>query len=111
RLLGPDAGAVTLDGTDVRATPSRGVARRLAILRQDPHLTARLTVRDLVEFGRFPHSGGRLTAECRDAVAEALEFCDLVSLAGRPIHELSGGQRQRAYIAMVLAQQTRYVLL
>ncbi|WP_084104695.1 ABC transporter ATP-binding protein [Demequina sp. NBRC 110056] len=111
RILGADAGVVSVEGLDVFSAPSREVAKRLSILRQDQHLTARITVRELVEFGRFPHSHGRLTPECREAVASAIEYCDLAELADRPIHQLSGGQRQRAFVAMVLAQDTRYVLL
>ncbi|WP_084038805.1 ABC transporter ATP-binding protein [Demequina sp. NBRC 110053] len=111
RILGADAGGVTADGVDVLNAPSRAVATILSILRQEHHTTARITVRELVEFGRFPHSHGRLTPECRAAVAEALAYCDLTDLAERPIHQLSGGQRQRAYVAMVLAQDTHYVLL
>lgn len=111
RILDADAGTVTADGVDVFASPGHEVARKLSILRQDHNTTARISVRELVEFGRYPHSKGRLTPACHDAVDVALSYCDLEDLEHRPIHELSGGQRQRAYIAMVLAQDTRYVLL
>lgn len=111
RLLGADGGRVTVDGMDVATTPGRDLARRLSILRQENRFTARLTVRDLVGFGRYPHSRGRLTAECRDRIEAALGFLDLVPLADRFLDELSGGQRQRAYVAMVLCQDTDYVLL
>ena len=111
RILGPDAGTASVDGVDVFSASSREVAKRLSVLRQDTHMTARITVRELVEFGRFPHSGGRLTPDCRAAVTSALSYCDLDHLAHRGLHELSGGQRQRAFVAMVLAQDTRYVLL
>ncbi|OLT48283.1 ABC transporter ATP-binding protein [Cellulosimicrobium sp. CUA-896] len=111
RLLPSEGGRVTVDGDDVRTTPGPVLARRLGILRQDNHLTVRLTVRDLVTFGRYPHSRGRTTPEDERHVAAALEYLDLEGLAGRYLDELSGGQRQRAFVAMVLAQDTRYVLL
>lgn len=111
RILDADAGTVMADGVDVFNAPGHEVAKKLSILRQDHSTTARITVRELVEFGRYPHSKGRLTPACHAAVDEAIAFCDLGDLQHRPIHELSGGQRQRAYIAMVLAQDTRYVLL
>ncbi|SHH36692.1 ABC transporter ATP-binding protein [Geodermatophilus nigrescens] len=111
RLLRPDTGRVTVDGLDVATTPSAELARRLAVLRQDNHVAARLTVQDLVEFGRFPHSRGRLTVDDRDAVERALVHLGLEGYRRRFLDELSGGQRQRAFIAMVLAQDTRYVLL
>ena len=111
RILGADAGTVTVEGLDVFRSPSKDVATKLSILRQDQHTTARITVRELVEFGRYPHSQGRLTPACHDAIDSAIEYCDLGDLTERPLHQLSGGQRQRAYVAMVLAQDTRYVLL
>ena len=111
RILGADAGMVSVEGLDVFRGPSTDVAKKLSILRQDQHTSARITVRELVEFGRYPHSRGRLTAHCHEAVASAVSYCDLEDLVDRPIHQLSGGQRQRAYVAMVLAQDTRYVLL
>ncbi|WP_210509147.1 ABC transporter ATP-binding protein [Naasia sp. SYSU D00057] len=111
RLLTPDAGRITVDDHDVRTTPGPVLARLLATLRQENSLVARVTVRELASFGRFPHSRGRLTAADRARVEESLEYLDLVPLAGRFLDELSGGQRQRAFIAMVLAQDTKYVLL
>lgn len=111
RLAAMDAGTVTVDGLDVARTASDVLARRLAILRQDNHLTARLTVRDLVSFGRYPHSKGRLTVEDRGHIDRALAYLGLEDLAGRFLDALSGGQRQRAFVAMVLCQDTDYVLL
>jgi iron complex transport system ATP-binding protein len=111
RLVPMTAGTVTIDGLDVTSTPSAVLAKRLSILRQENRLSSRLTVRDLVEFGRYPHSKGRLTAEDRTHVAKTIDFLDLGELAGRFLDELSGGQRQRAYVAMVLCQDTDYVLL
>ncbi|WP_347349735.1 ATP-binding cassette domain-containing protein [Nigerium sp.] len=111
RLMGPRAGTVTVDGLDVTTTPSDALARRLAILKQDNHLSVRLTVEELVAFGRYPHSHGRLTASDHDHVRRAMGYLDLEPLAGRFLDELSGGQRQRAFVAMVLAQDTDYILL
>ncbi|MTE23019.1 ABC transporter ATP-binding protein [Microbacterium sp. ZXX196] len=111
RLIAPDAGSVHIDGLDVARAPARDIARALAVLRQDNVVASRLTVQDLVEFGRFPHSQGRLTAVDRAKIDEAIGYLDLDALRGRFLDELSGGQRQRAFIAMVLAQDTKYVLL
>ncbi len=111
RLLTPDAGRLSVDGMDVATTPSHRLATVLAVLRQDNHVAARLTVHDLVEFGRFPHSRGRLTSVDREHIERAISYLDLQPFRDRFLDELSGGQRQRAFIAMVLAQDTRYVLL
>ncbi|SEE98819.1 ABC transporter ATP-binding protein [Ruania alba] len=111
RLIQPDEGRVRIDDLDVATAPSRILATRLAVLRQDNHIAARLTVADLVEFGRFPHSRGRLTTDDRDHVERALDYLELQPFRDRYLDQLSGGQRQRAFVAMVLAQDTRYVLL
>jgi iron complex transport system ATP-binding protein len=71
----------------------------------------RITVRELVSFGRFPYSKGRLTSEDKELIDYALEKLGLVEMAEDRIDTLSGGQLQRAYIAMILAQDTEYILL
>ncbi len=111
RLMKMDAGRVTVDGLDVSTTASDVLARRLAILRQDNHFESRLTVEDLVTFGRYPHSKGRPTLEDREHVEASLRYLELEDLRHRFLDELSGGQRQRAFVAMVLCQDTDYVLL
>ncbi|WP_340540111.1 iron ABC transporter ATP-binding protein [Nocardioides sp. GXZ039] len=111
RLLSPDQGAVRVDDLDVLRAKPDVVARKLAVLRQDNHLTARLTVVDLVRFGRFPYSKGHLDAEDHEIVERSLDYLQLGEFRDRHLDELSGGQRQRAFIAMVLAQDTDYVLL
>jgi len=110
RLIRPDSGQVLLDGHDVAATPGDRLARRLSLLRQDNHIGARLTVWDLVSFGRYPYSKGRYTAEDRGHVERAIDFLELRPFAHRFLDELSGGQRQRAFIAMIVCQDTDYVL-
>ncbi|WDR00625.1 ABC transporter ATP-binding protein [Devosia sp. J2-20] len=111
RLMAMDTGTVVIDGLNIATTPSDVLARRLSILRQDNHMTARLTVRDLVSFGRYPYSKGRLTTEDQHHIEQALGYLNLLELADRFLDELSGGQRQRAFVAMVLCQDTDYVLL
>ncbi|GLQ11107.1 iron ABC transporter ATP-binding protein [Devosia yakushimensis] len=111
RLMSMDRGTVTVDGLDVTQTSSEVLAKRLSILRQDNHMTARLTVRDLVSFGRYPYSKGRLTADDKTHIDNAISYLNLTDLADRFLDELSGGQRQRAFVAMVLCQDTDYVLL
>ena len=111
RLLAPDEGTIEVAGLDVHRTPSKTVAKTVSILRQENHFVTRLTVRQLVSFGRYPYSGGRLTQADEDKISEAIDFLDLTDLEQRFLDQLSGGQRQRAYVAMVLAQDTDYLLL
>ena len=108
RLEDPSAGRVLLDGQDIRSFRNNDLAKRLAVLKQDNTLSARLTVRDLVAFGRYPYSKGRPTPEDRKQVNEALNLVGMKAYKDRFLDELSGGQRQRAFIAMVLAQDTEY---
>lgn len=111
RLQPLQSGSITVDGLAVDTTPSRQLAKVMAILRQDPGVASRLRVAELVGFGRFPHHHGRLTAQDREIVAASLEQFDLSDLAQRFIDTLSGGQRQRALVAMTFCQGTDYVLL
>lgn len=111
RLLAPSSGAVLIDGLDVVTTPSAVLAKRLSILRQDNHIATRLSVEDLVSFGRYPYSKGRTNTEDKDHIDRAIAYLNLETLRHRYIDELSGGQRQRAYVAMVLCQDTDYILL
>ena len=111
RLIAQDDGSVDFEGKDMSKWKSRDLARRLAILTQSNHVQMKLTVRELVAFGRFPYSGGRLTEEDRQKIGDAISYMELTELKDRFIDELSGGQRQRAYIAMVIAQDTEYILL
>ncbi len=107
-LLG---GEITIDGQTLEEWDSQELARTIAILRQENHLAIRLTVAELVMLGRHPHSSGRRTREDYAHVADALDCVDMRDHADRFIDELSGGQRQRAFIAMALAQDTKYLLL
>lgn len=111
RLLDADNGQVFLDDRGMAEYKSDDLAKRLSILRQSNHLDLRLTVKDLVAFGRFPYSKGRLTAEDQQHIAQAIAFAQLGDMKDSYIDELSGGQRQRAFIAMIIAQDTEYILL
>ncbi|WP_295628344.1 ABC transporter ATP-binding protein [uncultured Corynebacterium sp.] len=111
RLVGMDEGSIEIAGYDVSSTKSADLAKIVSILRQENHFVTRLTVRQLVGFGRFPYSKGRITAEDEKIITRSIDFLGLTELEGRYLDELSGGQRQRAYVAMVLAQDTDYILL
>lgn len=111
RLLNLDEGQIQVANMDVSASKSGDLAKVLTILRQENHFVTRLTVRQLAGFGRFPYSKGRLTKEDELIISKYIDFLDLTDLENRYLDELSGGQRQRAYVAMVLCQETEYVLL
>lgn len=111
RLLQKDQGVLTIKGQEIEAWNSSELAKELAVLKQQQHYQAKLTVEELVNFGRFPYSKGRLTNEDRERVQQALSYLDIENLRNRYLNTLSGGQLQRVYIAMVLAQDTEFILL
>ncbi|MWP61106.1 ATP-binding cassette domain-containing protein [Gilliamella sp. Pas-s25] len=111
RLLLADEGQVKIQNMDVVNTPSDKLATYLSVLRQENRFTSRLTVFELVGFGRYPYTKGRLNADDYNHIHRALDFLNLTEYKERFLDELSGGQRQRAYVAMVLCQDTEYVLL
>lgn len=111
RLIARDSGKIEFEGEDIAKWKSKELSKRLAILTQSNNIQMKLTVRELVAFGRFPYSGGRLTEEDEKIINKAITYMELEEFQNRFIDELSGGQRQRAYIAMVIAQDTEYVLL
>lgn len=111
RLIASDAGLINFEGKELGKWNSRELSKRLAILTQSNNIQMKLTVRELVIFGRFPYSGSHMTREDNKIIDQAIEYMELTGIQERFIDELSGGQRQRAYIAMVIAQDTEYVLL
>ncbi len=111
RLIAKDAGVIRFDDKDIARWKSKELAKRLAILTQHNNVQMKLTVRELVAFGRFPYSGSHLTREDERIIDRAIAYMELQAFEERFIDELSGGQRQRAYIAMVIAQDTEYILL
>lgn len=111
RILDRDSGDIEIDDKNLEAYPSDELARKISFLSQSNNINIRLTVRELVQFGRFPYSKGRLTDEDRQKVERAMGFLRISDIADKRLDELSGGQRQLAYIAMIIAQDTKYIFL
>lgn len=111
RLLTPTRGDIMIEGRRVADIHIGDYAKRVATLRQSPEFNLRLTVEELVSFGRFPYSRGSLTSEDYQAIDEAIAFLTLEPVRSIYLDELSGGQRQMAFLAMTIAQQTPCLLL
>ena len=109
--LAPSRGGISLDGMDAARIAPAQLARKMAVVAQNLTVASRVRVKDLIGFGRWPHSQGRLTAADRAAIGDAIELFGLAPLQQRFLDELSGGQRQRAFIAMAYAQDTGWLLL
>ncbi len=111
RLQTLQSGQIEINGQDLQQISHGDLAQMLAILPQVLTSTHRISVEDLVGFGRYPYSRGRLGPKDREIVAEVLESFELQEIKHRFLDTLSGGQRQRAYTAMAWAQDTEYLLL
>lgn len=111
KILSRDSGEVYIEGKEIADWTTEELAKKVAFLKQMNNINIRLTVEDLVGFGRFPYSQGRLTAEDKEKIEEAIIYMELEDIRDKFLDQLSGGQRQRAYIAMVIAQDTDYILL
>ncbi|NEE02522.1 ABC transporter ATP-binding protein [Phytoactinopolyspora halotolerans] len=118
-LLRAVAGSVDYDGdiefagTQLRGMRSRGRARTVAVVPQEPARPAGMTVLDYVLLGRTPYVSylGVESAEDLTVVGELLETLELSALAYRAVTSLSGGEFQRAVLARALAQQAPLLLL
>jgi len=106
-------GEVCIGGQAVTEFGPRQLARRVAMLAQEPDMPAGMTVAHYVLLGRSPHLGylGRESDRDRRIVAETLDRLGLGALADRPLDHLSGGERQRVAIARALAQQAPILLI
>ncbi|GAA2041951.1 ABC transporter ATP-binding protein [Yaniella flava] len=113
RVLATEPGMVTLAEQPLQKLRPKHLAQRIALLPQHPVVPDGVTVRGLVARGRYPYHRPlrQWSADDPQAIAQALEDTSMTAFADFPVAELSGGQRQRAWLAMVLAQQTEYVLL
>ena len=63
RTLNKNSGEVYIDDKELKDWDTTELSKRLSILKQSNHLNVRLTVRELISFGRYPHSKGKLTEE------------------------------------------------
>lgn len=92
---------------------SREFARQVAYLPQHLPSAENLTGRELISFGRYPWHGllGRHTQKDRDAVERAIALTHTEAFADRLVDTLSGGERQRVWLAMLIAQGSRFLLL
>lgn len=109
----PLGGTVMIGDTDVSAMSRRRLAQTLSFVYTDREVSGGLTVRELVEMGRYPYTGilGRLSAEDREKVNGAMADVGIIAKADAFLSQISDGERQKAMIARALAQETPVILL
>ncbi|WP_334035556.1 ABC transporter ATP-binding protein [Burkholderia cepacia] len=113
RQLAPTAGTIRYAGKPLADWGARQFARQVAYLPQQTPPTDGMTVHELVALGRYPWHGalGRFGDEDAEHVERAMRAADVLRHADRPVDILSGGERQRAWLAMLVAQDCRCMLL
>jgi len=113
KILPIKKGNIYLNGIATHQMSFRELAKKLAMLPQTYDSQLSMTVRELVEQGRFPHSGALKMLRKQDhiAIEYALELTNLSTFQNRHLDELSGGERQRAWLALSLAQASDILLL
>ena len=109
----PSTGEVSVGGDDVASLNARELARRVAVVPQDPTLPVGFTALEVVVMGRTPHLRflEQETAADRHKAEDALAMLGAQALANRPVDELSGGERQNVVIARALVQEAPLLLL
>lgn len=111
RLLPLKDGNVFIDDVNLKDLKSLDISKKIGILKQSNNLNIKLSIYDLVSFGRYPYSKGFLNNFDKDIINKSLNYLNLLDMKDSYLDELSGGQRQRAFIAMILAQDTKYIFL
>ena len=112
-VLADYSGQVMVVGDELRALPRKELARRIAVVPQEPRFDFPFTALEIVLMGRHPHLAGLAFESARDVelARQALTRCGALHLASRPIDQLSSGERQRIVFARALAQQAPILLL
>ncbi|CAM3978626.1 ABC transporter ATP-binding protein [Psychrobacter arenosus] len=111
RLSPLQSGSISFAEHDISQASSQTMARTVSMLAQDNAIQGRLRVEELLMFGRYPYHQGRPSQNDHQIVQEMIARFELEPLATRYLSTLSGGQRQRALIAMIVCQDTPYLLL
>lgn len=109
----PLDGTVTVGGRNLASLSPRMLSKTVSLVYTDRTLAGALTVSEVVALGRQPYTGffGRLGADDRRIVADAMEAVGITPLAGRYLATLSDGERQKAMIARALAQDGEIIIL
>ena len=106
-------GSLLLGNRDIESFSQRELARQVSIVLTQKPDVQNLTIEEIIGLGRSPYTGffGRLRAEDRKVVDDAIATMGIEKLRGRMIQTLSDGERQKVMIAKALAQETSIILL
>jgi ABC-2 type transport system ATP-binding protein len=105
-LIKPQAGAVLLDGVDVRRHPSQAKAK-LGVQLQSTSFQSQLTIRQIARL----YAGLYGVEQSDDEIADGLREIGLEGEASKPFKQLSGGQQQRLALYVAVVHQPALLLL
>jgi iron complex transport system ATP-binding protein len=113
KILTPTKGEVKYLNKNVKDIDSKYFSTQISLLPQVQPIPEGITVETLISYGRSPYTGfwGKVTKSDKQFMYQVMEEVGVLELKNSFLNELSGGQRQRAWLAMVLAQDTPYILL
>lgn len=110
RVIQSKSGKIQIDGVDILDS-KMNLSKQIAVLKQANHFNLKLTSYELISFGRYPHSKGKITKEDKKMIDQMISYLSLEKIKDQHIDTLSGGQLQRVLLAMVLVQDTKYIML
>lgn len=110
RVIQSKSGKIQIDGVDILDS-KMNLSKQIAVLKQANHFNLKLTSYELISFGRYPHSKGKITKEDKKIIDQMISYLSLEEIKDQHIDTLSGGQLQRVLLAMVLVQDTKYIML
>ena len=107
----PTSGDIFIDGLKTTEYARIDFAKKVSIMNQSTDVNLNLTIEELVSFGRYPYNQGNLTKEDKDIIDESIYNTGVDHIRNKYITQVSGGERQRALLSLILAQQSKYILL
>lgn len=112
-LQAPLAGSILVDEISIEQYNNSSLAQKIAVVLTNQGINANLTVSELVEMGRYPHTNwmGKIESLDREKVNQSIDLCEIGSIANKSIHKISDGQLQKTLIARALAQDCSLILL
>ena len=107
----PTSGDIFIDGLKTTEYARIDFAKKVSIMNQSTDVNLNLTIEELVSFGRYPYNQGNLTKEDKNIIDESIYNTGVDHIRNKYITQVSGGERQRALLSLILAQQSKYILL
>ncbi|WP_281772385.1 ATP-binding cassette domain-containing protein [Haemophilus parahaemolyticus] len=106
-------GDILLDNRSIKSWNSRDFAKRVAYLPQHLPQATNVTAKELIAMGRYAWNGlfGREIEADKETITRAIQLTHTEKFSDQLVDTLSGGERSRIWLAMLLAQQSQFLLL